>query len=828
MAIELIGPDGREYVLDNDAELAAAVDQGFRVVTPDAPRTTGEQVEGLARDAVETLGTAVEGGVQGLTAGLYGAAVGRKRDEGESDLDYQRRRFEADEMVRRREENPGAYLAGDVAGMVVSPLGKLQGAVTKGLAATTALGRVGAHVAGGAAVGGLYGAGNTVSEAALGDTDLTAEKLFAGAGLGALLGGVGAGLGGTLAEAVTAIAPRVGSALAGSTAGTKLASWAENRALKAAGATKRDLDYLGKDKAAEVGQMLLERGHLGRGAQAPNAAGVLKSVNSELETVGQQLGKVFDDAQAAGAMPAYSKVLQRLDDLEAGLSPLQRKAISSEVQTARDAVLEYGSRPAGSPGAGFKALNELKKDLQAKAKWSAADPSQAFAGGLRRELAGVVREELDKQLLAHLTPDAGKAFLDAKKLYGLLADAERIAEHGVERLGGNASFGLRDLGMGAAAGLGQGNPVTGVVAAIASKTLRERGQGVIARLADSIAKSPRLSVAAQSFGGQLATAAPFLGRYAPMLQRAHQSSPALALATHMAWAQADPEYAEAAQLAGFLPETPEEEAAAFTRAGAIAGVASLLEHNNKELERGIDRVFKGNGTPRASSRVLASQDFGSKRMRRDAAEAHRQRMEEIRGLAANPEMLVDRVTANVGELGELAPGIAGALTRTAHTAVAFLTAEAQEPAKPGPLAADWVFPEADLHRFSQALETVQDPMSVLRHASAGTLTENQMRALNAVYPLLARQIADKALERLTESPKDVPYRARLMLQLLTGTDPDGTMGLAVAVNQATIQGASRKPSINGQPGGTTSSGKSPVSLAQRTATPSQKREMSEE
>lgn len=819
MAIPLIGPDGAEYELDDPANLEKAKALGYREATAEAPQTFGEEARAFGHDVVEKAGAAGEGAVQGLTAGLYGAAIGRKKGAGESEEDYGRRRFEADELQRRKEENPELHLAGELGGALLSPVNKVGTAITKGIGATTALGRIGANVVGGSGVGSLFGAGNTLSDAALGNHDLTAEKLFAGVGMGAMLGGAGAGLGGSLEEAVGVLAPKIGKAVAGA----DLGEWANSRALKAAGATQKDLNYLGEDKAKAVGQMLIERGHLGKGIEAPNAAGVLKSVQAEKEALGAQLGQVFDDAAAVGARPEYSKVLRRLDDFEAGLSPLERKAISTELQETREAVQEIGLKPASDLEGGFKALNKLKQDLQAKAKWG-DNVGQEFKGGLKRQLSGIVREELDTQITSHMHPDLAPKFLDMKKLYGQLADAERIAEHGAERLGGNASFGLRDLGIGAAAGLGHGNPVTGIVSAIASKVMRERGQGVIARLADSIAKSPRLSVAAQSFGKQLPAAAPLLGRYAPLLERAFATSPAVALATHMTWAQADPEYSHLAQTAGFLPETPEENAAAMGRAGTIAGVASLLQQHDAEVDRGIDKMLKGKGTPPVN-KTRARQDFGAKRMRRDDAEAHQQRMQEIRALSASPEQLVDRVTANLGQLGEQTPGVTAAVTRTAHLAVSFLAQATMEPPKAGPLAPEWVPTNAQRHQFSQTLETVEDPMSVLKHAAAGTLTENHVRALRTVYPQVAQQIADKALERIAGNPKAVPYKSRLMLFMLTGVDVDGTFNpAAVARNQAAIHSSQQQNTGAPQPPGER---KSEQTLASRVALPNQRAEMND-
>lgn len=817
MAIPLIGPDGRKYEIEDPAQVSEAVKLGYRVETLEAPHSLGEQAEGLARDASDVLETGVEGAAQGVTAGGYGALLGRKQNAAESPGAYALRRGEVADFNARKEENPVAHGIGEFAGMVASPINKIGAGIRGALGATTAIGRIGASAVAGGAEGILYGAGNTMSDAALGDTDLTGEKLAAGIGLGGLLGFGGAGVGAGLAEGFKAVLPAAGRMLG--KAAPELGDWANNRALKAAGATKKDLDYLGADRAKEVGTMLLERGHLGQGMEAPNAAGVLKSISAEKETMGAQLGKVFDDAHAAGAQPAYSNVLKRLDDFEAGLSPLERKAVAGEVKEARDAVLEYGGKPVTDPKSGFKALNELKQDLQKKAKWG-DNVGQEFKGTLKRQLSGVVRDELDQQLVQTLGSDAGKAFTDTNRLYGLLSDAERVAEHGAERLGGNASFGLRDLGLGAAAGLGHGDPVSGVVAAVASKVMRERGQAVIARLADQIAKSPQLQLTATSFGKQLQAAAPELGTYAAPLMQAYSHSPAQALATHMVQAHVDPRYAAAAQSAGFLPETPEEAHHAAAKSNTLAAVASTLDTQNQEITRHLDAVLKGEKKPKAPD-VHSTQDFGAKRMRaKDSLSAHSRRVDEIRQLAANPDALLERVAGNMGDVSEMAPGVAAAMTRTAHAAVQYLAQAAATPLKPGPMAPEWRPSEAEQHTFSQKLEAVQEPLSVLRHAAAGTLVPDQWTAVQTVYPLLARQIQDMATERMV-SEKSVPYRARMMLHLITGVDPDGSMGAAVALNQAAIASAGAKqPSM-----GASDSKQSKLTLGERSATPGQKREM---
>lgn len=830
MATNLVGPDGREYHIpdDNPEALKGALAKGYRQLTDAAPRTFSEKLSGLSTEASEDVTTGLLGGAQGATAGLYGAYLGHKGSD-ETPEEKARREAVSKEALQTQAEHPIAAGVGNVAGMIASPVGEIGKLAGAGIKTTTALGRIGAGVVAGGTEGALFGVGNTVSDSVLGDHELTAEKLVAGGGMGMLLGGAGGGFGTAIGEGVSAVAPKLAKGL--ESAKDSLKEFAGNKALKAAGATKRDLDFLGEERAQEVGQMLLQRGHLGEGATAPTARDILDSVAKDKDAVGASIGKAFDDVEAVGAVPDHAAITKRLDDFEASLSPLQRKAVAGDVKAARDAIGEYADAAAKGEGGGFKAFDELKKDLQAKAKWSAADQSQAFAGGLKRQLSGIVRDELDNQILPHLGEEAGQKFLADKKAFGLLASGERIAEHGVERLGGNASLGLRDTIIGAGIG-GGGNPVTGLVSAIASKVMRERGNGVIARLADKLAESPQLSVMASSFAKKAAEVAPVMEQYAPLLAQAAARGPQQALATHMVLAQVDPHYAMVAQRAGFTPEDTAQGDAALQKAHGIASIAGAVAAHDEDLDRHIDKVLKGDGKPAAVA-VMRGQDFGAKRMRKEGVEAHSTRVEEVRQLAGNPDALIDRITNNLGNLHNVAPGVAAALTNTANNAVQYLAKAAQHPLPAGPLAPKWHPSEAERHEFAQKLEVVEDPMSALRHAASGTLTGAQMEAFKAVYPTLARTVADKVIDKITSNPKSVPYKSRVMIGLLTGIDPDGTMGqAAIAANQAAIHGASQKPSNAGAPSGPQENkptkGAENLTLAKRTAMPSQRGEMREE
>lgn len=209
-------------------------------------------------------------------------------------------------------------------------------------------------------------------------------------------------------------------------------------------------------------------------------------------------------------------------------------------------------------------------------------------------------------------------------------------------------------------------------------------------------------------------------------------------------------------------------------------------------------------------------------MRRATPEAAKQRLQEAAAMMNNPDLMLERLSANVGHMGDMAPGVTASLASTAQRAVSYLVSSSQQPPPAGPLAHEWHASEAELHEFTSKLQVVEEPLSVLHHAAAGTLTDTQMEAIRAVYPKLAQEISNKALQRMVPG-KPIPYAQRLMLYVLTDVDPDGTMGPeAIAANQAAIRAPSSKPS-SGAPGSPQKS----INLAQRMETPSQRLEEKE-
>lgn len=205
--VPVVLPDGTKGELDSE-EMPKAVSMGVRYRTSQEDRDAAQaEIAAIKKESLDKPAVAATfGALRGATLGLsdvaargIGSAIGLEDTAGT--------------LRGLQQENPKASLAGEIAGGVaafVTPAGSLGaasrvlGAPTRaatdlGLKAAQVIGRgaeslstaqkIGRAVVGGAVEGAAIGAGQTVSELALADPELTAQKAITNIGLGSLFGG---------------------------------------------------------------------------------------------------------------------------------------------------------------------------------------------------------------------------------------------------------------------------------------------------------------------------------------------------------------------------------------------------------------------------------------------------------------------------------------------------------------------------------------------------------------------------------------------------------------------------------------------------------------
>jgi hypothetical protein len=547
MAKAVVSADGRVHMLDDAGrpttvareELAQAIGSGFTLETPESVEHRAVQKERgtLGQQAL----TAVESAASGATLGLSDAAAVAALGD-----DYRQAALE------RREVNPFAATAGNVVG-TVAPLiasggssllargGAALGAPVRGAAAlgsvaddatmaalkafgyqgTSALGRAGARAAAlgaaGATEGALYGIGQSVSEAALGGTEWTAEKALAAMETGALYGlGGGAaigGLGSALGSAGRSVVERMSG---GKSFREAVKDFAEKRAFKAVtGNAKKFYDRATNfgaqpERLQRIGRKLLDNGvplsgNIDEIARATTAKA--DEASSRLQAIAAQSEDVVVDARA---------ILSRLDEQKAKIDGVALgsykkvgKKLESEIAPFR-AAIEEGQELT------FPQLWELRKNVDRTINWASAKRSPAtdalrdmratlddalttsLENPVRRRATGAANDNAFGEVandVAAPSPLAGE-WRAAKEDYSDYALVRDAAADQAERIEKNRFYSPSDQGWGGLAMLSSvatgnvgalGGMAMGAAVGAGHKLIRERGAGTIARLADAVA-----------------------------------------------------------------------------------------------------------------------------------------------------------------------------------------------------------------------------------------------------------------------------------------------------------------------------------------------------
>ena len=402
---------------------------------------------------------------------------------------------------------------------------------------------------GGAVEGALYGAGEAVRESALGDHDLTAEQVLSSMGRGALFGGgLGSVIGGGSALVGGAGRAVVRRMAEGADFQGALKGFAEKRAFKQLTGNARkfydEATSFGKDptRLRRIGRKVLDRdiplGKLEHSAAALrretddavsrmqsvakelDSAGVRVDVRSVLRRVDEQVAKIRETPLAE-----YAKVARRI---ESEVKPLRKAVTPGEaLDTAQLGIVRRGPDgelvPAraieATPGKEFTFSEfwAVRKKLDATIKWSAkqANPATDALRDLRRQFDDALTETLEAQraivpvegagyrvagavedprsLLADKWKAAKEDFHDLKTVQDAVEDLQLRTEK-------NRFYSASDYGTGTAmgliTGLLTGGLSTGAMAAMGigaaatavHKLIRERGSGVVAKMADNVAK----------------------------------------------------------------------------------------------------------------------------------------------------------------------------------------------------------------------------------------------------------------------------------------------------------------------------------------------------
>lgn len=188
-----------------------------------------------------------------------------------------------------------------------------------------------------------------------------------------------------------------------------------------------------------------------------------------------------------------------------------------------------------------------------------------------------------------------------------------------------------------------------------------------------------------------------------------------------------------------------------------------------------------------------------KKATKDRNEAYQETLQRLSEAVADPATTGARLTEGVHAIAPHAPMLAQAVTETQMRAIQYLyekapkddNAVSEGPFSQGYQPADW-----EIAAWERCAAAVQDPLSVLDELEHGTVTQEAVEALQAVYPALYEDVRVQLTKQITETKTNVPYFDRIQLSDLFGVDLDNSLDPAFvnAVQNGYVQAAAAQQS----------------------------------
>lgn len=575
----------------------------------------------------------------------------------------------------------------------------------------------------GAIEGSLFGIGQAASESAVKDVPLTAERLMAAMGHGALLGGgLGAGasalgsmvraagskvgeVGSQILGRETALASELGASVVPKGEGTISAlvdRYGREQAIKSAGGTQAMVERLqgmGQDIEQRVIKKLLDDAPelLGKKpGSLINAAEKATAAERLVQKDGERIGKLLDDLSAAGTKAETGKLVA---DFRQRVTAETASAVSPDAQRAAKQMDDWLTSVETKVGEGdvkalWKASEELRADLGRDtgrlAKW-------------KSELHKVMVDEIEAsggRAGDKMGPEFAARWRNATADYqasGWLAEATREGTRAASSTSPLTDV-LDDIGfIGNLAQGGLGGLPLALGGATVKHLVKRYGSDVAARVARSATHAEgivALDRAVESIAGE--------------------------------------------RIAGLLGAARE---APRTATGLATAVDKAVRHE-----------LPAEPLPQGGTKL---------------ADRFKEKREELTGAIASRDA---RLAAATDGLEAVAPGLAEAVRARAVAASDYLASQMpktrQRPSLQPHLEPERLPSDSDMARYLRIERAISDPLSVLEDARKAPPRKEVVEAIRAVYPSMYAAMGAQALERAQSKEERLSYAQRVAMQRL--------------------------------------------------------------
>lgn len=845
--VPLISPSG-EVTIASEKEAQTFLALGYQLDTPETRANMARQER--AASPINDAKAFAAGVARGATVGLSDLALTKTGAVAPSTL------------AELRADHPASTLAGEFTG-IVSPLGaqaiaakaatgagKALGGAARVLtapgAAVTRAGEVveagvasvianqtAAKIAGMAARGAAeslaYNVGNNITEAALGDTELTAEKLLAHSGEAALLGGgLGFGIGAATegAQALFAKARDAGKTAAAiasdqyakAASGLAGVEQAEAKALlanpfdeAAAAARKEKVDkFISPQERNRIHTELTENltalhdgveeakrfVNVKRAQETAKLAAEIEPA-AAVDDLSKWIDRVRSTANEMNAdpimhSPAYARELLAIaDDVENKLTTPGAFESAAEIFKLADDVkktplsdlAEFKRNMDNADRSVKKSLervrglySELKLHLENPVNYGEAAARQQSINEAYTALLDAEKNDWRKYVMRKTGPSSYE--VDSEKVNRILnrIGSERD-RHMVDTLESYQAAASRFIDEAEKTAMS----TDGGYSAAGMRSLIEKTQGLQGEAADKLAATSQIR-AQDAFGMALKNWIKDMGLGGGTIGRA-------------------------AEIVGGV-------ASPHTAAKMLSRVESGVLAADRVVDAAIKR-FSSSGASSVAKSIAArsaarrSDDYVTPIMRQRVGDEERQKKETpqqatmkaidyFASVAADPVTASNRAAQKFSKLDGVAPQTRDSLVRTQVRVAEFLASKAPKnpfSAYPG---MKWSPSDSEITKFQRYVEAASNPLAVIDQMSSGFVTVESAEALKACYPKLFADIQKRFIARAPEIQRTATYEQRVALSRVFGVALDPTVEPGfTAFLQGSFAGASEEKSGGG-------------------------------
>lgn len=837
----LVSPGGDLQIVPED-QLHEAVEGGYRV--PDSQQLNEFANRAKYGGDANTAKAFGAGALRGASFGLSDAALPR----------YGAAKSETLEALKTY--HPVASTTGEVAGVVgsalVAPEASPAGLVSKlgtGIAerAVPALGKVGAHAAGMAAEGAIYGAGQSVSEAALGDPDATAERLVANVGLGALLGG---GLGGLFQAGKMAIPASIGkakgatstvykkmigkapeaveeAAAEGVPAGTaqeaagiaapEFQSSPLSRAMSSiSGKSESDvLQDMAKGYNAEPMTQIERKKFAGETAKAfQDHYDAMKAL--ERDTMGparrEETANLIDEmADQTKIAPEYARLVGKADEVSQIMRAdpeLYPVSAARELELVRDR-LGKGLEIDADASTHFERLDDAKRDLfklQKAYNGALKSTSEQRAGELIREVYGDVKSSLENP---EVWGAAGARQAEVNDVYNKFRlDREifekKFGEKVPTRTGG------KSVKMSGTKFDTHFNAINDPVRAPGRE---EALNNYLASSKDFLAQAEKTHETTSFENVDLSPLKEKIGNAAEQAKRGQSI------------VQASPGghgfFTDLFNPTGAVIRGLKNLASPEKMGAILANMEKANQKATSRMQSAVKTVFRPvEKTTTKGLGILAEKITPSEKAARIKS-----KIEETQEHVRSVETLVDKLHEATKMGADVAPKTMAAVQQTATRGLQFLQSKIPPTPQTSPFEEPLDPPEQSLATFERYYQSVHDPLVILDQLKSGMVQQETVETLRNVYPQLYTELQQHVVEQLgtVKDKGKIPYQTRMTLSQFMGQPLDSSLTpQAMQMAQAAFSMPNQREQANGGGAKPNMTGMQHLNIASRAATDFQK------